>query len=265
MKNVFDGVKAILFDLDGTVYFDGVLIGQADETLDYLRSKNVSVGFLTNNSSKTDDEYYDRLKSIDIWRDGDLFLSSLGASAVYLNKHYAGKTVYPMATAACTEYLKNAGIILPEKGKESDADVLLLAFDREFNYQKLVIANELMVKGAVYVATHPDDTCPAVGISVPDLGSFMQMFKKSSGRTADVIIGKPYSYMADIIAEKLGLNPQEILMVGDRLHTDMQFGINAGLKTALVLSGETSKEEYENSGVKVDAVIPDVNALKEFF
>lgn len=261
--NELKGIKAALFDLDGTVYIDGVPIGDSPKTLDYIRGKGIKVGFLTNNSSRSDEEYEKLLESRGISKTGDYILSSLSAAIEYLHAGYAGKKVYALATDSVDEFMKSRGInVLPES-RSDEAEVLLLAFDKEINYNKIERANRLLCRGVRYVATHPDRVCPAKDCPVPDAGAFMELFKASSGRTPDVIIGKPYPFMAEKFCRETGFSPENVLMVGDRLYTDIKFGVNAGLKTALVLSGETTLSDYENGEVKADVVLPDINALKD--
>lgn len=259
-----ENIKAAIFDLDGTVYIDGVPIGDSPGTLDYLRNKGIKIGFLTNNSSRSDEEYEELLKSRGIYKEGDYILSSLSAAAEYLNAEYRGKKVYALATDSSDKYLKSRGINLLPESRSDEADILLLAFDKEITYKKIERANRLLCRGVTYIATHPDIVCPAKECSVPDAGAFMELFKASSGRMPDVIVGKPFPFMAEKFCKETGFLPENVLMVGDRLYTDIKFGINAGLKTVLVLSGETSFSDYEKSGVKATTVINDMNALKDY-
>lgn len=262
--NELKGIKAALFDLDGTVYIDGVPIGDSPKTLDYLRGKGIKVGFLTNNSSRSDDEYKKLLESRGIAKKGDYILSSLSAATEYLNTEHAGKKIYALATNVADEYMRGHGVNLLPESRSDEAEVLLLAFDKEITYNKIERANRLLCRGVKYIATHPDKVCPAKECSVPDAGAFIELFKASSGRTPDVIIGKPYPFMAEKFCRETGFSPENVLMVGDRLYTDIKFGVNAGLKTVLVLSGETSLSDYENSEIKAAIVIPDMNALKDY-
>lgn len=255
------GIKASIFDLDGTVYVDGELIGDAKNTLKYLRSKGVKVGFLTNNSSRTDEEYEKMLVNLGVFEEGDFCCSSLFASVEYLKEKRAAAKIYALATDKVDEYLRTTGLNFVKETEYAAADTLLLAFDKELTYQKLVRANELLCGGAYYIATHPDKACPAKGCSLPDVGSFIELLRASSGRVPNVIVGKPYPTMSEILEKRLKISAEEMLMVGDRLSTDIAFGLNSGMKTALVLSGETSRELYEKSDVKADAALKDMNEL----
>ncbi len=260
MKENLRKTKALLLDLDGTVYIDGALIGDVQNTLEYFRRKGVRLVYLTNNSSRTSKEYVKRLKKIGIFDERDIVYSSLDSAVDYILDNYADKTVYPVATKSVVKGIKKSGI----KITETRADIVLLTFDRELDYKKIVKANELMVKGATYIATHPDLVCPAPDVNIPDLGSFIKAFESSSGRLPDVITGKPYKILADYIMKRLNLAPEQVTMVGDRLYTDIAFGVNSKINTVLVLSGETTAEQAETSSVKADITLNNIDELKKY-
>ncbi len=253
--------KLFIFDLDGTVYHDGVLIGDAKNTLIFLRERGCKIVYLTNNSAITKDAYVKRLSDIGIFEKDDIIYSSLDCAVEFFKKFRAGKKVYAVATDEVKLYLNSQGLDLVSDSNYCQADVALLAFDKELDYKKIVEFNELLVMGKEYICTHPDKVCPTRGISVPDAGAFIEMFKASSGREPDIILGKPYSYMAEFLIEKLGVSKEQTYMVGDRLYTDVMFGINSGLKTITVLSGETTEREYKKSGIKCDYLLKDINEI----
>ncbi len=261
MQELIKDTKVLMLDLDGTVYLENDLIGDVKLTLQYMRDKGIQLVYLTNNSSKTDDEYLVKLKTLDIYKEGDIFYSSLDAAIDYLKENYSGKTVYPLACKGVEKYIEESGFPY-----SYDADILLMTFDRDLNYQKIVRANELMCEGKVYIATHPDATCPAKGWYVPDVGSFIKMFESSSGRLPDVIVGKPYSVMADMLVKRLNVNRENITMVGDRLNTDVAFGKNNGFNSVVVLTGVTTYEQAKEAKEqdKVDLILDDINCLKNF-
>ncbi len=255
--------KLFLFDLDGTVYLDGELIGNAKQTLQFLRGQGAKIVYLTNNSSRDKNAYVERLKSIGILESGDIVYSSLECAVDYYKRNRAGKKVYVLSPDSVKKYLINQGMEIVSEEDYLSADIILLAFDTELTYDKIKKANDLMVLGKEYIATHPDSVCPAKGISIPDVGAMMQMFKASSGREADIILGKPYGYMVDYLLESIDADKSQTFMVGDRLYTDIKFGIDAGLNTILVLSGETSISEYEKSGLEVTHVLKDINCIPD--
>lgn len=256
-----ENVKVFLFDLDGTVYLGGNLIGDVKNTLNKIRAKGVKVGFLTNNSSTTKESYFVKLKNLGVFFDGDFFYSSLDCAADYLlDKNREGK-IFALATEKVKEHVKSRGLNVVDD--ENSANVFLLTFDKELTYEKLVKANRLLgKKDVLYIATHPDSVCPTENGSIPDVGSFTELLSCSSGRRPDVITGKPYGVLAEYIMKKLGVKSDEICMVGDRLYTDIAFGENSGMKTVLVLSGETKEEDLKSSTVSPTLVLPDVNSIQ---
>ncbi len=254
--------KLFLFDLDGTIYHDGVLIGDVKNTLRVLRETGGKVVYLTNNSSCARDCYEEKLKRIGIFEEEDIVYSSLDCAVDFFTKLRKGKKVYALASEEVRKYLTAQGLELVKEEDYLSADILLMTFDQTLDYPKMVHANELMVLGKEYIATHPDYVCPTRGISIPDVGSFIEMFKRSNGRVPDIVLGKPHPYMAEFLVDGMGIPREEAVMLGDRLYTDIQFGVNAKINTVLVLSGETTKEEYEKSEVTADYVLADVNALQ---
>lgn len=262
MNGKFGGIKAALFDLDGTVYIGGKLIPGAKEAINALRRGGIKIVYLTNNSSADAEEYACKLTRLGVLDAADEVCSSLTVGAKYLKEHNCGR-VYAVASERVKSCLEKQGIAVSEDG--GGADTVFLTYDKELNYDKLVTANRLLYAGANYIATHADKVCPAEGAPLPDAGSFIALFKESSGRLPDVIIGKPYPYMAEYLSEKLNLALSEMLMVGDRLYTDVAFGVNSGLKTALVLSGETTDKMYALSDIKADIVINSIADLPEYF
>lgn len=231
--------KIFLLDMDGTLYLGDRLIGNMKETLAALRSAGKKLVYCTNNSSRSAQGYVQRLIRLGLWEEGDLVYTSGMAAVAYLKAHYADKKIYLVGTDDLKEEFAASGILLAEK----DAEVAVLAYDTSLTYQKLVNINTMIAEGKPYIATHADDVCPADGIYPPDVGSFIQLLYRSSGRLPDVICGKPGTLMGSCILSLLGADRGEIAMVGDRLNTDILFGINNGFATLLVLSGVTNAEQ----------------------
>lgn len=256
----FNGKKAVLFDLDGTVYIDGKPFDGAIETMNALRAHGITIVYLTNNSSADTQEYVDKLTRIGVMKDGDIVCSSLIVGAEYLKSQNC-KRVYALATDRVKQYLIDEGLPIVNETEAHTADTLFMTFDKQLTYDKLVKANRLLYAGARYICTHPDKVCPAEIAPLPDAGSFIALFKETSGREPDVIIGKPYAFMAEYLCKKTGFSTDEMVMVGDRLKTDIAFGVNSHISTVLVLSGETSLNDHERSQIKADAVIDSVADL----
>lgn len=260
MEVNIDKIKCFVLDLDGTVYIEGTPIGDMKNTLAKIRESGRSIVYLTNNSSKTAADYIARLSAAQIFQDGDRVYTSGDAATAYLNTHHAGKRVYALATKSLEAELKAGGVNLVDV----DPEILLLAYDTELTYAKLCKAALALKRGALYIATHPDINCPAKEVDLPDVGSFISLLDASTGRKPDLIIGKPNTIMGDGLKALTGLNKSELLMVGDRLYTDIKFGVNNGFKSLLVLSGETTEKTYRESDIKADIVLPSLNDIVKY-
>lgn len=247
---------AFLFDLDGTVYLDETPIGDVKGTLARLRAMHKRIVFLTNNSSKTEAEYRQKLTRIGLWGEGDLVYTSAMATAEYVAARFPHKRVYLLATDAVKEEFSRT-VPLAEEAP----DVVILAYDTTLTFAKMKRFNEFLAGGAVFLATHPDAVCPTAGVSMPDVGAFLELFYTSSGRRPDLIVGKPGTAMGEGLERRLGIPRARMCMTGDRMHTDIRFGNNCGMHTVLVLSGETTEETMKNFPDRPDLVLPDVNAL----
>lgn len=252
--------EVFLLDMDGTIYFDDSPIGDMAETLQALREAGKRLVYFTNNSSKTPDEYEKKLRRIGLWQSGDMVYTSAMATAEYLREFHAGKTAYVVARDEVREEFKEYGIPLVEE----NPDICVLAYDTTLTFEKLRKINKAIVNGALYVATHPDDVCPSKDVFPPDVGSFIALLKTSSGREPDVICGKPYTVMGDCIKRKMGTDGNRIVMVGDRLHTDIRFGVNNGFHTLLVMSGETTEAVLAASSDMPEAVLPSLNDIVRY-
>ncbi len=262
--NNLSAAKLFIFDLDGTVYQSGKLIGDAKNTLNFLRDRGSKIVYLTNNSICTQEEYKEKLTALGILEDGDLIYSSLDCAIDFFHNYLKDKKVYVVGTQAVRNYLASQGLDLVNDTDPYQADVVLLTYDKELTYQKIVTANELLVMGKEYIATHPDAVCPTSGISAPDAGTFIEMFKISSGRTPNMILGKPYPFMANFLINNLGFSKEQTFMVGDRLYTDILFGVNSGVNTITVLSGETTESIYKESKIRSDYVLKDINEIPKY-
>ncbi len=246
-----------LLDLDGTVYLDETPIGSAAETLQALRVRGKQLVFLTNNSSKTEEEYRAKLIRIGLWGEGDRVYTSGMATISYLGRHFAGKRVYLVGTEALKREFSAAGIVLDEE----DPDLCVLAYDVQLTFAKIKKLNAFLRAGKPFFATHPDDVCPTKDVPMPDVGSFLAMFERSSGRKPDLIIGKPFTPMGEELASFTGTPQAKMCMIGDRMHTDIRFAANNGMKSVLVLSGETTRETMKNFPDRPDLVLETINEI----
>jgi len=250
-------IKAVMLDMDGTFYMGDVLLPGALELLTFLNKRGMSFSFLTNNSSKSAADYVKKLISLEVKSEDARVYTSGNATVDYILREYPENKVFLMGTQSLRESFLRAGICLVEE----EPDLIVLGYDTELTYPVLTRFCDFVRAGLLYLATHPDVNCPVLGGYAPDIGAMMAMIEASTGRKADLILGKPNPGIVEGLAFKWGLRNEEILMVGDRLYTDIMMGKTAGVKTALVLTGEASREDLPSAEHQPDWVLEDLFGL----
>lgn len=256
--------KLFLLDMDGTLYLENDLYPATIPFLNQVKENGGRYLFVTNNSSKSVTAYIDKLARLGIPATADDFFTSTMATCVYLQENYKGKKIYASGTASFRRELAEAGFPVTDK-LEDDVDCLLMGNDSELTFQKLEDACILLGRGVTYLATNPDWVCPTSYGYVPDCGCVCEMLWRATGRKP-YFIGKPEPAMAQLAMKKWGCTPAETVMIGDRIYTDIACGVNAGIDTVLVFSGETTREVWEQSDVKptyaLDSIEDVYNAIK---
>ncbi|MBE6912002.1 MAG: HAD-IIA family hydrolase [Ruminococcaceae bacterium] len=253
-------IKLFLLDMDGTIYLDNELF---DGTLDFLRHVKASGGkyiFLTNNSSKSVDKYIEKLASLGINSVADDFLTSTNATITYL-KGKSYKKIYASGTSSFKSQLAEAGLPVTDTLSD-DIDCLCMGNDTELTFQKLEDSCILLGRGVDYVATNPDWVCPTWYGYVPDCGAVCDMLFRATKRKPK-FIGKPEPDMALMAMEKTGFSVEETALVGDRLYTDIACGVNAGITTVFVLSGEGTLDDVEKSKEKPTFIYENIRKIYE--
>ena len=230
--------------------------------LNYVKKIGGRYIFLTNNSSKGIDKYIEKLDKLGIKSTADDFLTSTDATVLYLKKKRY-KKIYAFGTSSFKEQLENSGLPITDK-LENDIDCLCMGFDTELSFQKLEDACILLGKGVDYIATNPDWVCPTWYGYVPDCGSVSEMLYNATKRRP-IFIGKPEPTMALLAMEKTGFKKHETALIGDRLYTDIACGVNAGISSIFVLSGEGTIEDVEKSEIKPQYIYNDIKELYLFF
>ncbi|MFO7952913.1 MAG: HAD-IIA family hydrolase [Bacillota bacterium] len=251
-------ITFFLLDMDGTIYLGDQLIEGAGELLQTLEEQGKRAVFLTNNSSKNREAYRVKLKNMGVKVKPEDIFTSGEATAIYLNKIYPGAKIYLLGTPMLEEEFASAGFKLDFAGKP---DFVVLGFDTTLTYQKLWRACDYIREGVAFIATHPDINCPVEGGKyMPDAGAMIKLIEASTG-VSPLVIGKPNRHMIDSVCEKYGTGKENMAIVGDRLYTDIQLGINARIYSILVLSGETTPGQYKASDPKASLVYLSVKGL----
>ena len=257
MSNLKDK-RLFLLDMDGTIYLDNDLFDGTLEFLEQVKNNGGRYIFITNNSSKSVDKYVEKLASLGIEATADDFLTSTNATVLYLQKKNY-KKIYAFGTTSFKEQLAEGGLPITDK-LEDDIDCLCMGFDTELTFQKLEDACILLGRGVDYIATNPDWVCPTWYGYVPDCGSVSEMIYNATKKRPK-FIGKPQPDMAYLAMEKTGFKAEETVVVGDRLYTDIACGVNAGVSTVFVLSGEGTMEDVEKGETKPEYILQNIKEL----
>lgn len=251
--------KGFIFDLDGTVYLGDKAIDGAAEAIRKLKERGDRVIFLSNKPIATRQSYVEKLKRVGIETTLNEVLNSNYIMANYLKEILQDdQKVYVVGEEPLFEELDNQSI--PITMDPSNADYVVLSWDRKFNYDKLHAIYVAWTNHAKILATNPDRTCPMEDGEIPDCGAMIGAIEGATGKPIDLVVGKPSSIMAKAAIKEIGLGFSQCYMVGDRLETDIQMGNDVGMKSVLVLTGITTEEMLKESSIKPTHVL---NSIKD--
>ncbi|MCX7986902.1 MAG: HAD-IIA family hydrolase [Bacteroidales bacterium] len=260
--NNLNNIELFLLDMDGTIYIENSLIDGANDFFNYLNKNKKKFIFLTNNSSNSAKNYLLKLQKLGIPCNLDNIFTSGMAMGIFLQKERTGIPVFLVGTQALYEELKDYNVNLVSNYKE--AKIVVVGFDKELTYQKIEKACELIDHGAEFLATNVDMLCPIENKRfIPDCGSICKIIEIAT-RKKPKFLGKPERQMIDLIAHKNNCPPNKIAIIGDRLYTDVLTGINAGITSICVLSGETNIKMIKKSKYKPDYIFKNIKEIFEF-
>ncbi|MCL2711663.1 MAG: HAD-IIA family hydrolase [Methanomassiliicoccaceae archaeon] len=263
-KNVFtadaaaidwNDVSGMMIDMDGTVYKGDNVIHGAPEFIERVKKRKIPFVFLTNNSSSDREHYLSKLTKMGFNVSIDNILTSTTATISYLLKHHPGRTVYPIGTQRFVNEIRAKGVRIVEK----DPDIVLLAFDTSITYEKINNAYHFIKNGSMFVATHPDDLCPTEHGYDVDIGAFIRFLESMTG-VRTTVIGKPNTLMTEMASEIMNVPMKKMVMIGDRLYTDMRMASDAGIRSVMVLTGEARREDISGD-IHPTMVVNSVNDL----
>ena len=249
-----------LFDLDGTVYLGDSLLPFAAEAIRSIRAGGKRVVFVTNKPLETAAEYAAKLTRMGIDAAADDIVTALDSVLLYMDEHHPRARVLPVTEPLVAEMLARRGF-----GITSDpaaADVVVVAFDRTFDFAKLNAAyRAVKLHGAALVATNPDPYCPTPDGGLPDCAAMLAAIETASGCKAEAVLGKPSRYMARAALSRLGVPARDVALVGDRIATDIAMAKAEGMTAILVLTGASSRSDAEREAIRPDFVIENLGEL----
>ena len=231
-------VRCFLLDMDGTFYLGENLIPGSLDFIRRVEETGRDFLFLTNNSSHNADFYVQRLARMGLNVGREKVLTSGEATAAVLLEKYPGKRAFVLGNEFLLEEMREAGVTVDQ----TDPEIVVVGYDTTLDYKKMTAVCDLVRAGLPYIATHPDFNCPTETGFAPDIGAIMAFIEASTGRRADLVVGKPHTGIVQAALRRTGLQVGQMAMVGDRLYTDVETGLKSGMLSILVMSGETTPE-----------------------
>ncbi len=235
----------------------------AGETIARLRQLGSRTIFLSNNPTHTRADYAAKLTLLGLPTQAEDVVHSTFVLVRLLRQEMPGARLFVIGEPPLLEELVAAGFRLTTDPAKTDA--VIASFDRTFDYAKLQTAFDAIRAGARFFATNADRFCPVPGGGQPDAAAINAAREASTGVMVEAVAGKPSRWMAEAALEAAGVLAADCLMVGDRLETDVRMGVEAGMATALVLTGATKREEVEGAEFKPNYVIEGLGDLADTF
>ena len=243
--------EGYVFDLDGTIYLGDELLPGAKRLILKLRELGKRVIFLSNNPTKDPKMYAQKLGELGLKTPASEIVNTVVTMTEWLLRNQPDATVFPISEEPLKNSLGEAGIRISEDPEE--IDIVIASYDRGFDYRKLQIAFDAIwfYKRAMLVTTNPDRYCPLPGgRGEPDAAAIVAAIEACTGTKCQVNVGKPDPIMLETIIDLIGPDAKECLMSGDRLYTEIRMAKRAGMPSAVVLTGETTKRDLAGEPVE---------------
>lgn len=251
--------KLWLFDMDGTIYNENTLFDGALDLFDQIARDGGKYVFITNNSSKSLDDYVRKVNNLGIKADKNNFFTSTQATSIYIKDKYPNAKIYCQGTKSMISELIESGLNITES-IEDNVDVVLVGFDTELTSEKLRRTCTLLQRDLPFIATNCDLRCPVSFGYIPDCGSICQMITNATDKKP-TFIGKPESTMIDCVLKKFGFKKNDTVVIGDRLYTDIATGINSGVTSVCVLTGEATLDHIKTGNIKPSFTFASIKGL----
>ena len=260
IKGISSEIQAMLFDMDGVIWKSNTPTGDLESFFNALKANHVLYGFVTNNGTKTLDTVQQRLAHFGVSCEKEFILNSAIATTALLKERFPeGGNVYIVGEAGLVSTLDEAGYHHQENPGD-DTIAVIAGLDHGVNYDKLSHAARLIRNGVPFYGSNGDKTFPTPQGQVPGAGTILAAITAASG-VEPIMAGKPEPFLFNLILERMNIRPENALVVGDRLETDILGGSNAGCPTLLVLSGISTRENIDEFDIHPDLIHEDIFAL----
>ena len=253
--------KLFLFDIDGTIAVGDTLYDGSAGLLAHISRIGGKSYFITNNSTRSGADYVDRFrKAFHLETTEEQFVTSGFMTIRFLKEHFADKKILVLGTVSFIKELRKNGLYITETA-EDDIACVVAAYDSELTYDKLIqVCKALSTTDVPFYATNPDLCCPIDFGFVPDCGAICRMITDSTGKVPSYL-GKPSRHVAELCMSLSGFSKEETLVVGDRLYTDIACGINAGVDTCVVFTGEAKPDDMADTPYPADYRFDNIKEL----
>jgi len=256
-------IRHLALDLDGTLYLGSRCFESTLPFLATLRELGIGRTFFTNNSSRSTRQYVQHLSAFDIACDeSDIFSSTLCTIEYLREQRPEIRRAFVLGTPALRQEFVESGFPTAGETADDEPDAVIVGFDTTLTFERLSRAAWWISRGKPFIATHPDRVCPTDQPTVlPDCGAICKLLTHATGREPDAVLGKPNPRMLRGIMQRHGLKAHQLAVVGDRLYTDMMMARAAGAVGVLVLTGETTRRQAEESDPRPNYILQDVGEL----
>lgn len=265
IKEQLARIKHVALDMDGTIYMGSNIFPFTIPFLNRLKSMGITYSFLTNNPSKSIDDYLKKLAKMGINATKEEIYNTTIATIDYIHAHYPdARKIFFLGTPSMISQFEDVGFISTADSAEDKPDIIVAAFDMTLQYSRLCRAAWWISQNIPYIATNPDRVCPTNEKTIlVDCGSICKCLESATGKQPDITLGKPDPNMLLGIQQQMHLKPEEIAMVGDRIYTDIAMAHNANAFGCLVLSGETTIEIAKQAPRQPDLIVQNIWELGE--
>jgi len=254
-------INSLVLDMDGVLWKSDAPIGDLLTTFDRIRDRGLKVAFATNNGTLTPEQYVERLAKLGVkiepWQ---VVTSALGVANLLTQKFPSGVPIFVIGGVGVKVALREGGFELLSTKSAKSAKAVVMGIDPEISFEKMSEAALLVQNGVPFYATNPDKTFPTPRGQIPGAGAWIAVITTATG-VEPIYAGKPAPYLFELACTRLGTAKDHTLVVGDRLETDIAGGQAAGMPTALVLSGVSTREQAKRWQPKVDMVVENLAAL----
>lgn len=252
----FSEIKGVILDMDGVLWRGDNPLLDLPGFFSKLKSLGLQVILATNNSTRSVPQYLEKLNGFGVVLGPENIVTSSMAAASYLSQKYpSGAPVYVIGEIGLKDTLREWGFYSSEA--ESDVVAVVAGLDRNLNYNILTKGVQLIYRGAEFIGTNPDRTFPSPSGLTPGTGALLAFIQAATGRSP-IVMGKPEPYLFQLSLQRMGLTSSRVLVVGDRLDTDILGAQRIGCKSVLVLTGVTTSQDLttQNSG-QSHTIVPD--------